>query len=66
MLVSANSAQARADTGHWTKADCTYQIPYRSLLPQRATNLLAAGRCISVDQRLRHATTESAAARFRT
>jgi len=47
-----------AVTGHWTKYDCTYQIPYRSLLPQHATNLLAAGRCISVDHRTHHATKE--------
>ena len=47
-----------AVTGHWTKYDCTYQIPYRSLLPQRASNLLAAGRCISVDHRAHHATKE--------
>jgi len=47
-----------AVTGHWTKYDCTYQIPYRSLLPQRVTNLLAAGRCISVDHRAHHATKE--------
>jgi hypothetical protein len=47
-----------AVTGHWTKYDCTYQIPYRSLLPQRTANLLAAGRCISVDHRVHHATKE--------
>jgi len=47
-----------AVTGHWTKYDCTYQVPYRSLLPQRVTNLLAAGRCISVDHRAHHATKE--------
>ena len=47
-----------AVTGHWTKYDCTYQIPYRSLLPQRVSNLLAAGRCISVDHRAHHATKE--------
>ena len=47
-----------AVTGHWTKYDCTYQIPYRSLLPQGVSNLLAAGRCISVDHRVHHATKE--------
>jgi len=47
-----------AVTGHWTKYDCTYQIPYRSLLPQSTSNLLAAGRCISVDHRAHHATKE--------
>ena len=51
-------ADAIAVTGHWTKYGCTYQIPYRSLLPQRASNLLAAGRCISVDHRAHHATKE--------
>jgi hypothetical protein len=35
-----------------------YHIPYRSLLPMRASNLLAAGRCISVDHRVHHATKE--------
>ena len=47
-----------ARTGHWTKYDCTYSIPYRSLLPLTITNLLAAGRCISVDHRVHHATKE--------
>ena len=47
-----------AVTGHWTKYDCVYQIPYRSLLPKRISNLLAAGRCISVDHRVHHATKE--------
>ncbi len=47
-----------AVTGHWTKYACVYNIPYRSLLPQRVTNLLAAGRCISADHRAHHATKE--------
>ncbi|HSP53966.1 MAG TPA: FAD-dependent oxidoreductase, partial [Dehalococcoidia bacterium] len=47
-----------AVTGHWTKYDCVYNIPYRSLLPQRIANLLAAGRCISADHRAHHATKE--------
>jgi hypothetical protein len=49
---------AIAVTGHWTKYNCTYQIPYQSLLPQNTANLLAAGRCISVDHRTHHATKE--------
>ncbi len=47
-----------ATTGHWTKYGAIYHIPYRSLLPQRTTNLLVAGRCISVDHRVHHATKE--------
>jgi len=47
-----------ARTGHWTKYDCTYSIPYRSLLPPGITNLLVAGRCISADHRVHHATKE--------
>jgi len=47
-----------ARSGHWTKYDCVYNIPYRSLLPKGLTNLLAAGRCISVDHRVHHATKE--------
>ncbi len=47
-----------ATTGHWTKYGALYHIPYRSLLPQRAGNLLVAGRCISVDHRTHHATKE--------
>ncbi len=47
-----------ARTGHWTKYDCTYSIPYRSLLPRGVSNLLVAGRCISVDHRVHHATKE--------
>jgi hypothetical protein len=47
-----------ARTGHWTKYDCTYSIPYRSLLPSAISNLLVAGRCISADHRVHHATKE--------
>ncbi|MCH8813807.1 MAG: FAD-dependent oxidoreductase [Chloroflexi bacterium] len=47
-----------ARTGHWTKYDCVYNIPYRSLLPRKLDNLLVAGRCISVDHRAHHATKE--------
>ena len=47
-----------AHTGHWTKYACVYNIPYRSLLPRSLDNLLVAGRCISVDHRVHHATKE--------
>jgi hypothetical protein len=47
-----------ARTGHWTKYDCVYNVPYRSLLPSTIDNLLVAGRCISVDHRVHHATKE--------
>jgi hypothetical protein len=47
-----------ARTGHWTKYDCVYNIPYRSLLPRGISNLITAGRCISVDHRVHHATKE--------
>ncbi len=47
-----------ARTGHWTKYESVYNIPYRSLLPKGLSNLLVAGRCISVDHRVHHATKE--------
>lgn len=47
-----------AITGHWTKYGALYWIPYRSLLPKEISNLLVAGRCISVDHRTHHATKE--------
>jgi hypothetical protein len=47
-----------ATTGHWTKYGAVYHIPYRSLLPVATSNLLVAGRCISVDHRVHHATKE--------
>src|SRR5262245_2616148 len=47
-----------AITGHWTKYEALYYIPYRSLLTQEFSNLLVAGRCISVDHRVHHATKE--------
>jgi glycine/D-amino acid oxidase-like deaminating enzyme len=49
---------AVALTGHWTKYGSWYQIPYGALLPREWSNLLVAGRCISVDHRVHHATKE--------
>jgi succinate dehydrogenase/fumarate reductase flavoprotein subunit len=62
-VVTRGDMDARFDdgvaiTGHWTKYGATYQIPYRSLLTRELANLLAAGRCISVDHRVHHATKE--------
>ena len=45
-------------TGHWTRYGTRYWIPYRCLLATELDNLLAAGRCISVDHRVHHATKE--------
>ncbi|GIW39685.1 MAG: hypothetical protein KatS3mg076_0262 [Candidatus Binatia bacterium] len=47
-----------AVTGNWTKYGMRYSIPYRCLLPREFSNLLVAGRCISVDHRVHHATKE--------
>ncbi len=49
---------AVALTGNWTKYGALYAIPYGCLLAQEAPNLLVAGRCISVDHRVHHATKE--------
>jgi hypothetical protein len=51
-------ADAVAVTGHWTRYGAVYCIPYGSLLPRELSNLLVAGRCISVDHRVHHATKE--------
>jgi succinate dehydrogenase/fumarate reductase flavoprotein subunit len=62
-VLKRDEADARFEdgvalTGHWTKYGTTYQIPYGSLLPRELSNLLVAGRCISVDHRVHHATKE--------
>jgi hypothetical protein len=49
---------AVALTGHWTQYGSLYAIPYGCLLAREAPNLLVAGRCISVDHRVHHATKE--------
>lgn len=49
-------------TGHWTRNGIVYDIPYRCLTPESTSNLLVAGRCISVDRRVHTATKEIPAA----
>lgn len=56
--MDASFDDAVAMTGHWTKYGATYQIPYGCLLTTELPNLLVAGRCISVDHRVHHATKE--------
>jgi hypothetical protein len=62
VLRRAEMDAAREDsvaaTGHWTKYGATYDIPYDALLPREVPNLLVAGRCISVDHSVHHATKE--------
>jgi glycine/D-amino acid oxidase-like deaminating enzyme len=49
---------AIALTGHWTRYGALYWIPFGSLVAPGLENLLVAGRCISVDHRVHHATKE--------
>jgi hypothetical protein len=49
---------AVAVTGHWTRYGALYHVPLDCLLPRELDNLLVAGRCISVDHRVHHATKE--------
>jgi hypothetical protein len=55
-------ADAIARTGHWTKRDVVYEIPYRCLTTPAVTNLLVAGRCISTTRYVHQATKEIPAA----
>jgi hypothetical protein len=56
--VDRRRADTVAVTGHWTKYGALYFVPYGALLPRELDNLLVAGRCISVDHRVHHATKE--------
>ncbi|MEE8475529.1 MAG: FAD-dependent oxidoreductase [Myxococcota bacterium] len=56
--VDRSFDDAVAVTGHWTRYGAIYQIRYGCLLAQELPNLLVAGRCISVDHRVHHATKE--------
>lgn len=56
--MNADADDAICITGHWTKYGAVYAIPYRCLQTREFANLLAAGRMISVDHRVHHATKE--------
>jgi len=56
--MNASFDDAICVTGHWTKYDAVYAIPFRCLQTREIANLLAAGRIISVDHRVHHATKE--------
>jgi hypothetical protein len=58
----ARFPDAIARTGHWTKRDVVYEIPYRCLTTAAAENLLVAGRCISTTRYVHQATKEIPAA----
>jgi len=51
-----------AQTGHWTKREVVYDVPYRCLTTPAASNLLVAGRCISATRYVHQATKEIPAA----
>jgi hypothetical protein len=53
---------AIARTGHWTKREVVYDIPYRCLTTNKLRNLLVAGRCISTSRYVHQATKEIPAA----
>lgn len=47
--IDIHNPEGSGTSHYYFKDGDYYTIPYRSLLPQNACNLLAAGRCISVD-----------------
>jgi len=51
-----------ARTGHWTKREVVFDIPYRCLTTARVHNLLMTGRCISTSRYVHQATKEIPAA----
>ncbi|HEX4820693.1 MAG TPA: FAD-dependent oxidoreductase [Acidimicrobiales bacterium] len=53
---------AIAQTGHWTRRDVVFDIPYRCLTAPGFRNLLAVGRCISTTRYVHQATKEIPAA----
>jgi hypothetical protein len=53
---------AIARTGHWTKREVVYDVPYRCLTTSTVDNLLVSGRCISTSRYVHQATKEIPAA----
>ena len=53
---------AIARTGHWTRREVVYDVPYRSLTTAAVANLIVCGRCISVSRYVHQATKEIPAA----
>jgi 2-polyprenyl-6-methoxyphenol hydroxylase-like FAD-dependent oxidoreductase len=51
-----------AQTGHWTRREVVFDVPYRCLTTPVASNLLVAGRCISTTRYVHQATKEIPAA----
>ncbi len=47
--IDIHSPDGAGTSHHFFKEGTYYEIPYRSLVPQKIDNLLVAGRCISVD-----------------
>jgi hypothetical protein len=53
---------AIARTGHWTRREVVFDVPYRSLTTASVSNLLVSGRCISASRYVHQATKEIPAA----
>ncbi|MHB8670215.1 MAG: FAD-dependent oxidoreductase [Acidimicrobiales bacterium] len=55
-------ADSIARTGHWTRRNVVFDIPFRCLTAARLANLVVAGRCISTTRYVHQATKEIPAA----
>ncbi len=55
-------ADAVARTGHWTRREVVFDVPYRALTTSSVDNLIVCGRCISASRYVHQATKEIPAA----
>jgi hypothetical protein len=55
-------ADSIARTGHWTRREVVFDVPYRTLTTGALRNLLVSGRCISTSRYVHQATKEIPAA----